>query len=435
MIHTEAMPPKAKFSDGLTAYHYVVLVVACLGWACDTMDQWLYVQAKGPAITELLGAGATDALVKSWTGTAQQWMLLGWATGGLFFGMVGDRLGRTRTMGITILMYAGCTGLSGLARTPWEFTALRFLTGLGIGGEFAAGASLVAETFPAHARATALGIVQAMSAIGNVSAAVIWYTVGAPWGWRWVFAIGAIPAALLFVIFAFIREPDAWTESNKRIKEGKEKRSGTPVFDLFREPLLRYHTLIGVGIAAVGVIGFWGIGTWTPELFRNALNPTNDAALRAATESKMSICIMLQNLGAFFGVLAFSWVAQFSGRRLAFTLGLIGCTIMVPVTFFFTRSYASALVLFPIMGFMLLMLFGGYAIYFPELFPTRLRATGTGFCYNVARFVAAASPALFAQLSGKFGIQMAALMVSIVFPIGILIIWLGPETKGKPLPE
>ena len=433
MIHTEAMPPSRKFTDGLTAYHYVVLVVACLGWACDTMDQWLYVQAKTPAVSELLGLGASDPITKECVGRAQMWMMLGWATGGLFFGMVGDRLGRTRTMGLTILMFAGCTGLSGLARTPNEFIILRFLTGLGIGGEFAAGASLVAETFPAHARATALGIVQALSAVGNIGAGVIWFFMGHSWGWRWVFAVGALPALLLFIIFLFIREPDAWVESRKRIREGKQKRSNVPVLDLFREPVLRHHTLVGVGLAAVGVIGFWGISTWSAELIRGVLTKLNETP--EAIEHKMSLCIMAQNAGGFFGVLAYSWLAQYSGRRIAFTVALAGSAVVVPATFFFTNSFATALIFFPMMGFILLMIFGGYAIYFPEMFPTRLRATGTGFCYNVARYVSAFAPYLFGKLSATYGIQKAALLVSAVFILGLMIMPFAPETKDKPLPE
>lgn len=158
--------------------------------------------------------------------------------GGLFFGMVGDRLGRTKTMALTILIYAGFTGLSGLANSAWSFTVLRFLTGLGIGGEFAAGASLVAETFPAHARATALGVVQASSALGNVLAGVIYFVIGAnpDWGWRWVFAVGVAPVFLLFLIFMFIREPEAWRNSRDEARKGGRKMGSIP--DLFRDPQL-----------------------------------------------------------------------------------------------------------------------------------------------------------------------------------------------------
>ncbi|MDQ1255771.1 MAG: hypothetical protein QG656_365 [Candidatus Hydrogenedentes bacterium] len=423
--------PKS-WRQGLTRYHYLVLVVACFGWLFDTMDQWLYVQAKTPAISELLNLGPTDPLTQSWVGTAQMWMLIGWATGGFFFGMIGDRLGRTKVMALTILVYAGGTGLCALAQTPFQFVALRFLTGLGIGGEFAAGAALVAETFPQHARTMALAIVQATSALGNVMAGVIYFTIGANFGWRWVFAIGVLPALLLVIIFLFIREPEAWLQSRERARQGTEKQGN--MFHLFN-PQWRRNTLIGVALATVGVIGFWGIGTWTAELIRNVLNPDNLPELRQAVDRKMSLCIMAQNAGGFFGVMSFSYVAQRWGRRPAFFFAFLLSLIIVPATFFISTSFAAAMIMFPLMGFALLTMFGGYAIYLPELFPTRLRATGTGFCYNVARYLSAFSPLFFGRVSGAIGIQYAALVFSVIFVFGMLVLPFAPETKGKPLPE
>ncbi|MCC6793679.1 MAG: MFS transporter [Candidatus Hydrogenedentes bacterium] len=436
MSDVDVLRPR-RWYEGLTGYHWLVLVVAALGWSFDTMDQWLYVLVKTPAIADLLALPPSDPSVKWWTGTAQTIFILGWATGGLFFGMVGDRLGRTRTMGITILIYSAFTGLSGLSTSVYDFAAYRFLTGLGIGGEFAAGAALVAETFPQHARATALAVVQATSALGNVMAGVInlWIGANPEYGWRWVFAVGIIPAFLLFLIFMFIREPDAWVESRRRIRAGEEHRAAVPIFDLFRDPVLFRHTIVGVVLGAVGVIGFWGIGTWTPELFRNALNPDNLPELKQQVEQQTSYCIMMQNFCGFFGVLAYSYVAQKIGRRPAFIASLLLCAVVVPTTFTFTNSFASAMVLFGLMGFSLLTIFGGFAIYFPELFPTRLRATGTGFCYNVARYLAASGPAVFAGLSASYGMQRAALVVSGVFLLGLLVMPIAPETKDKKLPE
>lgn len=433
---------RQRWTTGLTKYHYLVLAVACFGWLFDTMDQWLYVQAKQPAMIELLGfkgisplSEEQGGLVRYWVGLAQMWMIIGWATGGLFFGMIGDRLGRTKTMAITILLYAGFTGLGGLSQTPMQFVVLRFLTGLGVGGEFAAGAALVAETFPAYARATALSIVQATSALGNVLAGIIYYFIGSSpdMGWRWVFFVGVLPALLLFVIFLFIHEPQAWLESRAKAKAGLIKTGN--ILGLFTSRELRRNTLVGLALGTVGVIGFWGIGTWSAELIRGVLNPDNLPDLTVATDRKMSLCIMAQNLGGFFGVMGFSYVAQRFGRRHAFLISLMACAVVVPATFFFTTSFMMAMILFPIMGFCLLTIFGGYAIYFPELFPTRLRATGTGFCYNVARYLAAVAPFLFGQLSATYGIQMAALFVSAIFVLGIFVLPFAPETKGKPLPE
>ncbi len=426
---TQPANAPTRWYEGLTGYHWLVLVVASLGWLFDTMDQWLYVLARRPAIADLLGAGATDAQVAYYSGVVQSLFIIGWATGGFLFGIVGDRLGRTRTMAITILMYAGFTGLSAFAQTWEQFALLRFLVGLGVGGEFAAGAALVAETFPAHARPTALGLMQASSAIGNLMAAVIYRFVAPELGWRWVFGIGFFPAILVFLIRLFVKEPARWEQA----KALGEKLGAFG--DLFRDPRWRRHTLVGVGLAAVGVVGFWGIGTWSPDLLTQAINPTNDPALKPLVDARKSYAIMAQQVGAFFGMLTWAYLAQRIGRGPTFALTFLACLVIVPATFFLTTSYERALVLFPLLGFFTTALFAGYAVYFPELFPTRLRATGVGFCYNVARYIAAAAPYTFGVLSAAFNIQWAATIVASVFLLGFVVLLFAPETRGKPLPE
>lgn len=427
---------KKRFTDGLTGYHYLVLLVACLAWSFETFDQWLFVFSKQRAIAELLGAAGSDAkMVGKWTNIATASLMIGWATGGLFFGMIGDRLGRTRTLMLTIGMYAVLTGLSGLAGDVYQFSALRFLMGLGVGGEFAAGASLVAETFPIHARATALAGVQAASALGNMTAAIVngaFFSAGL--SWRWLFAVGVIPAIVLVIILFFVHEPEVWVQARATAKKGTGNVGS--LFALFREPLLRRHTFIGVSLAAVGVIGFWGVGVLTPELLRSVLNPENLPDLKAFTEKWVSVAGFSQNLGCFCGALCFGYVAQRLGRRAGFMLSFIACMIMVPVVFFLTNSHYAAVVLFFLLGFALLAVLSGFAVYFPELFPTRMRSTGTGFCYNVARFITAAM--LFATIPIKASLGMAGMVYAVmaVYVIGCLIIlFIAPETKGKPLPE
>jgi MFS family permease len=418
-----------RWYSGLTGYHGLVLAVAAAGWMFDTMDQWLYVLARQPAVAELLGKSPSDPEVTRYSGIVQTWFILGWATGGFLFGIIGDRLGRTRTMAITILMYAGFTGLSAFAQSWQQLALLRFLTGLGIGGEFAAGAALVAETFPAHARPTALGIMQACSAIGNLMAAVINLLVAPVYGWRWVFAIGFFPALLVFVIRLFVREPQRWEQARATGQHLGSLR------ELFSDPLWRKHTLIGVGLAAVGVVGFWGIGTWSPDLLARAINPTGDPALRPLVEECKSYAVMVQQVGAFFGMLSWAILAQRIGRRPTFALNFLLCLLIVPATFFLTTSFERALWLYPSLGFFTTALFAGYAVYFPELFPTRLRATGVGFCYNVARYLAAAAPYTFGALTAHYSIEWAATILSGVFLLGLLLLLVAPETKDKPLPD
>ncbi len=419
---------RLRWYSGLTGYHWLVLSVAAAGWMFDTMDQWLYVLARQPAVADLLNTSPSDPRVAHYSGIVQAWFVIGWATGGFLFGIIGDRLGRTRTMALTILMYAGFTGLSALAQSWQQLALLRFLTGLGIGGEFAAGAALVAETFPAHARPTALGIMQACSAIGNLMAAILYRLVGPEYGWRWVFAIGFLPALLVFVIRLFVREPQRWEQA---------RASGQPLgalSELFGDRLWRRHVLIGIGLGAVGVVGFWGIGTWSPDLLARALNPAGDPALRPLVEEQKSYAVMVQQVGAFFGMLGWAMLAQRIGRRPTFALTFFMCLLIVPATFFLTTSFARAMLLYPLLGFFTTALFAGYAVYFPELFPTRLRATGVGFCYNVARYLAAAAPYTFGLLTAHFSIQWAATLLSGVFLLGLMILLLAPETKDQPLP-
>lgn len=431
----EEREPKVRWYEGLTGYHWLVLTVAALGWAFDTMDQWLYVLARQPALMELLSAAPEDPQVAYYAGLIQAIFIFGWATGGFLFGIIGDKWGRTRTMIVTILLYAGFTGLSALAQNWQQFAVFRFFAGLGVGGEFASGAALVAEVFPPYARPMALAIMQAASALGNMMAGFINLTIGASpaLGWRWVLGVGFFPALLVFVIRMFVREPERWEHARQSALTGKTQLGN--IAEMFGDPTWRRNTLVGVGLAAIGVIGFWGIGTWSPDLLRSVLNPQNLPELKTSTERMVSIAIMAQNFGAFFGILSWAWFAERVGRKGAFAASFLSCLVVVPLTFFATHSFVHALILFSLMGFFTTSLFGGYAVYFPELFPTRLRATGTGFCYNVARYLAIAGPYTFGHLRAAFGIRMAGTILSSIFLLGLAILPFAPETKGKPLPE
>lgn len=438
-MSTAIAAPK-KWNEGLTRYHYIVLAVAACGWLFDTMDQWIYVLARNPALTDLMslpGVPADPAAVKQMSGIVQAIFIFGWATGGLFFGIVGDRMGRTTTMAITVLIYAVFTGLSGTATSVYDFAAYRFMTGLGIGGEFAAGASLVAEVFPAHARAAALGIMQACSALGNIMAGAIGLTVAYlnpdPGRWRIMFFIGLAPALMAFVVRIIVKEPEMWKHERDKAAQGQIQLGA--ITQLWKEAPLRRNMLVGVGLAAIGVIGFWGIGTFSPDLLKSVINPEAKPELAQRTEMLISASVMAQNFGAFFGMLGWAMLAQRIGRKKAFMCSFIACAFVVPFTFHAVNSLTMAFVLFPVMGFATSSLFGGYAVYFPELFPTRLRATGTGICYNVARYIAISGPAAFGYLAAIYGIPWAATVISVVFILGLFILPFAPETKGKPLPE
>jgi MFS family permease len=419
----------------LSRFHWWVLIVASLGWLFDTMDQRIFVLARGPAISSLLPAGTAAADVTWYSGVATMVFMIGWATGGLYFGILGDRWGRAKTMMLTILMYSLCTGLSALSQHWWDFMMYRFLTGLGVGGEFAAGVTLVAEVMPDRARPHALGILQALSAVGNIIGSAISFIV-LPLGWRWMFVVGILPALLVVGVFKRMKEPEAWQKARASAASG-EKRLGS-MGDLFKDDRWRKNTIIGLVLAISGVVGLWGIGFWTPELIREALKNTS----LANRNWYVSMGTLLQDVGAFFGISTFTVLTAKTGRRPAFVISFflaLGATMM---TFGWLREPSHIFWMIPILGFCTLLVFGGYSIYFPELYPTRLRSSGVGFCYNVGRIIAAMGPltlggltVLFKNAGFSSPFRVAAMSLASVYLVGVLAVPFAPETWGKPLPE
>jgi MFS family permease len=444
-----ALAEKRKsWYQGLTAYHWWVLVIGTMAWMFDCMDQRLFVLSREPALTELLGGQAVRADVLRYGKYVTAAMIVGWSVGGLFFGVVGDRWGRVKTLSVAILVYAAFTGLSGLALHWWDFCFYRFLMGCGIGGAFATAATLIAETLPPHARAFSLGVFQAISAMGNfVGAAIATYLVvpGLPLnlfgyslsGWRVLFFIGILPGILSVFIMRTVREPEAWKQARQVARDDSKKGMGD-IRGLFTHPTWRRHTLVGVGLAVAGVVGLWGIGFWGPELISEALKDQSKEVVQKVRGNAMQ----LFDLGSLLGMFAFTVLATRFGRRLSFALSLLTCYAVVTMVFLRLSSAGDAYWMFPMMGFVTLSIFGGYAIYFPEIYPTRLRATGTGFCYNTARVLAAALilgsagvDEIFRKLQFASPFRAGAIAICTVYLLGLLVLIWAPETKDKPLPE
>jgi MFS family permease len=432
----------------LNRYQWFVLIVASLGWAFDTMAQQLFNIARVPAIRALLGPGAAPGTVSEQAGYATMIFMIGWALGGVVFGILGDRIGRAKTMIVTILLYSGFTGLSVFATGIWDFNVYRFLCGLGVGGQFAVGVALVAETMPDRARPYTLGMVQALSALGNMMAALTGIVLGQMeqagmivGAWRYTFAAGALPAPLALVIFKKLKEPEQW------LKARAEKKKMGSFADLFTDPRWRKNSIVGMLLAFAGVVGLWGIGFFSFDLLRPVLEKAfraqglSGAALAGRTTTWIGITSLLQNLGAFFGIYAFTYLTHYTGRRKAFALAFVSAMVMTAFTFWRLKDFSDIFWMIPLMGFTQLALFGGYAIYLPELFPTRLRSTGTSFCYNVGRLVAAAGPLTLALLTSRVyagyqePMRYAGATMCLVFLVGLAALPFAPETKGKPLPE
>ena len=435
----------------LNRYHWFVLVVAALGWLFDCLDQQLFILARQSAMKDLLGGTPSQAAIDSYGSYATAIFLMGWAIGGLIFGVMGDRIGRAKTMVATILLYSVFTGLSALSVGFWDFSLYRFLTGLGVGGEFAVGVALVAEVMPERARPYCLSILQALSVVGNISAALLAMTFGelAQRGivtstWRPMFVIGAVPAILALVIRARLHEPERWQIASHTSSAAKKLGSYR---ELFGHPTWRRHAFVGVGLAFSGIVGLWAVAFYTLDLVGNTVraqllaeNVSAEQITGLVPRWKGIASIML-NVGAAFGMYGFAILTQRIGRKPAFGLGFVAALLSATSVFYFLRELHQIFWLLPIMGFSIFSLFAGYAIYLPELFPTHLRSTGTSFCYNVGRFVAALGPALLGWLTTNVysdaadPLRSAGLTMCGVFVLGLLVLPFAPETKDRPLPE
>lgn len=420
---------------GVTRYQWLVLLVAWLGWVFDSMDSTIYVLVLQPALHELLrprGGGAVSAEAIGWYGgIIFAIFLAGWAVGGMLFGILADRFGRTKSLIFTILIYAVFTGLAALSATWWQLALYRFLTALGIGGEWAAGAALVAEVWPEEKRARAAGVLQSAWAAGFLIAALVSLLMR-NCGWRLLFVVGVAPAVIALLVRWWVREPERWLVSREQ-----ERRSGLVrsrrLAELF-QPRYRRATLVGSGLAFVAVFGLWGATNWTPTLVR-AL-PDLQGMIPARLTSYVSYATMALNVGALAGYLAFGPLADRWGRRAVFALMCVGSMAMLPVTFLMPRSYGHVLLLLPLLGFFNNGIFGGFPIYLPELYPTRIRATGAGFCFNAGRVLAAAGPFLTGVLVAALGtFGRAASAIGAIYLVGLLILLFAEETKGRKLPE
>lgn len=435
----------------LNGYQWFVLVVAVLGWLFDCLDQQLFVLARQPAMKELLGSAAEPSTIDAYGSYATAIFLMGWAIGGLIFGVMGDRVGRAKTMVVTILAYSVFTGLSALSVNFWDFSVYRFLTGLGVGGEFAVGVALVAEVMPDRARPYCLSMLQALTVVGNIGAALIAMSIGTlaelGWvtsAWRPMFVVGAIPALLALVIRMRLREPERWQAVSH---EGTATEKLGSYRELFGHPTWRKHALVGLGLAFAGIVGLWAVAFFAFDLVGNVVRERfqsqglGEEAVAGQVARWKGIASIMMNIGGAFGMYGFAILTQRTGRKRAFTMCFIAALLSTMMVFYWLRDFGQIFWMLPVMGFCVFSLFAGYAVYFPELFPTHLRSTGTSFCYNVGRFVAAGGPFLLGWLTANVyagtaePLRYAGLTMCGIFLLGLLVLPFAPETKDKPLPE
>lgn len=440
----------------LTRYHWFVLIVASAAWFFDCLDQRLFSLARIPALSSLMGATPADQAVQDFGKVVTAVFLVGWGIGGMVFGALGDKYGRAKMLTTTVLIYSVFTGLSYFSHSKYDFTIFRFLTGLGVGGVFGLAVALIAETVPSGARVQSLGLLQILSTVGNVAAGFAKIgidsleksgSIVAGTGWRWMFLIGAVPALMLLFTRKHLKEPEPWL----RLKEQGLLPKGSlfaPYAALLADKRWRKNLIIGALLASTGVVGLWAIGEYAVDLQRAVFKAHFEARVaadqvKANVDAAIANAYLLNMLGAAAGMTLFTVITGKLGRRLTFFLGFLAALIITFTVYWKMNSPMDAYWMMPLMGGAQLGLFAGFAIYLPELFPSRLRSTGVSFCYNFGRFAAAAGSFFSAVLSkevyGKHPLpepfRYSAMTMCAIFLVGLVTLAFAPETKGQPLPE
>lgn len=473
--HTESSA--LKWYQGISKYQWTVLLIASLGWVFDVFEGQIFVASMRDAMPSLLGAKPDDPSVGSWNNIAFGFFLFGGAFGGVVFGVISDRIGRSKTMILTILFYSLFTCASAFAQAPWQMVALRFLVAMGVGGEWAVAAAMVAEVMPTRSRPVMSSIFHASSVFGTLLAAATvamlignesinaWFAERGWEGWRIGFAIGVFPALLTLWIRWKLHEPESWQSAKEQAEKDPGQQLGR-LSELFSAENLR-ATLVGVSLSTVGLVTFWGIHIYGKNaLLRraeaDALNAANvidpgpdadEAALQAYQDNKANVLsvthaaaikraemtsMVLNTIGGGLGLLLFGWISDRLGRKGAFVLYHLAAFGVVLLLFQYllpgNASTNALAVCLPVFGFFTLGMHAGYAVYFPELYPTRVRGTGAGFCFNVGRLGTGIAFICFGFLF-KMKPESQALLLAPLYLLGAVIVLFGRETRGTELPE
>ncbi len=412
--------------QGITRYQWLVLTLASLGWVFDAFEGQLYNITRIDLLAELVPAGQ-DA--KVWGERLLGIFLIGGTMGGWLFSSLADRYGRRPIMALTILFYSIFSGFTSFAHDLWQVGALRFLVAMGVGGEWAVGAALVAEVFPKQARERAGGIFHATSVAGLWLAAAAGIMVGTHW--RAAYLVGVVPALLVLWVRVSVKEPEAW-ETAKQTKAGQLGSFS----ELLGNPRWRSRAIFGALLAMVGLATFWGVVVAGQDLAADLMKRLGIAD----DGSKAKIAFgFIQTTGAGIGMLAFGPLSARWGRRSTFARMHVGALVMTLAVCWLPSlagSYALLLCLLPVFGFFAQGIHAGYAVYFPELFPTHLRATGAGFCFNTGRILAA--PVLIwlsAWMKSTMDLRLAVTWLGCLFLLGLIVLLFLPETKGQEMPE
>jgi MFS family permease len=422
-----ASSPRApRWYSEVGRFEWLMLAIAAAGWFFDVFEGQIFNLTSGQMLPDLLHCAPRAPAVLAWRDRLLAVFLVGGTTGGVLFGTLADRFGRKSMMSVTILCYSIFSGLTYFATSLGQVAVLRFLVALGVGGEWAVAATLVAEVFPAAARARASGIFQATSILGTWLAALAGMAVGAEW--RYAYLIGIVPALLVLWVRAKVEEPARWRQARTVDRELGSFR------ELFGNRRWAAHAILGLLLAAVGLATFWGVTIAGQNLMEDLLLRSGLDKAAAAQRAKFAYGIV-ETAGGGLGLLCFGPLAEWLGRRGAFAVMHVLALVIVPFTCYLPRTEMELLCVLPFFGFFTLGIHSGYAIYFPELFPSRLRATGSGVCFNGGRLAAAPMLYVSGELKKWLGLKLAVTAVGGLFLLGLVLLLFVPETKGKPLPE
>ncbi|MCX8051798.1 MAG: MFS transporter [Chlorobi bacterium] len=406
-------------SQRITRYHLLVFLGCWLGGMFDGMDSTLMTVVLPSAIGDLTGSMSPEN-VGHYGSLVGSMFLFGWMTGGIVMGMIGDRLGRVRSMIISISLYALFTGVAGLSQTWWQLGICRFLTGLGIGGELVSITTFLAEVWPERSRAVAIGVLITSYQAGVLIAGTIVKLV--PF-WRTVFFIGALPAVLTIFLRLALRESDRWIESKEH--RGEDYR-------LLAELFSREHRRnVAVGATAFGalLIGYWASLSWIPAWIQTFFVPPDGSSQRA-------LATMWQGLAAVVGCSIAGWLADRIGRVPTIALSFSGCFLASALLFLTNERFSSIIYAeSALLGFFIGLAQAIMYVYLPELFPTRIRATAVGFCLNAGRLstaVAVLFVGVIVQTLGGFA--QSAMLFACAYLVAVAATFWARETKGTPLP-
>jgi SHS family sialic acid transporter-like MFS transporter len=434
MTHQSQLPPTVLDYDSIPPQtdltprgRWLVLLAAFLGWGFDGLEQGIFPLIGRPALLEFfnhLPQPLRDKSVAAWFGYVTACWLLGAACGGLIFGWLGDRIGRVRAMALSVLVYSLFTGLGYFAQAPWHLASLRFVAALGMGGEWSLGVALVMECWPQNRRPLLAGCIGAAANLGILTIAL----GGAifpvtPQSWRWVMLVGAAPALLTFFIRLFVPESPRW-------QLAVQHQNVQPLREIF-SPQLRRTTLLAIIFASIALIGTWASVQWIPIWVDKEINPGNPRAkayAQIASAAGAVLCSLLTPIIA----------GKFSRPRTYFALcaiSLIACVTL----FWKMNTYGPAfLLMVAIVGGVTASFYGWFPLYLPELFPTRARATGQGVSYNAGRILASVAVLAAGHIVIAFDnhyARMCGTITPIIYVLGMALIWLAPDTKGKSLPD